>query len=186
MCVGPNRVMTGVSNAAAKWRGPESVVIKSAARRTQAFESPRLSGCSARLTTRGMVGQPRRSPGPVPLGGTAEHEHRGRRLLDQPARQPRQMMRWASSSPARTLLPYSDKPTGCSARKPRSAQARSAADSSSRGGLRARAESSRPGSPASSPGPGNTPRSASGESLPSASRGGWRLSVRSSPRPYRT
>jgi hypothetical protein len=53
MWVGPKSVMTGVWNAAAKWRGPESVVIKSAALRTQAFDSPKFSGCSDRLTTRG-------------------------------------------------------------------------------------------------------------------------------------
>ena len=43
-CVGPNKVITGVLKAAAKWRGPESVVIKSADRRTHALVSPMPSG----------------------------------------------------------------------------------------------------------------------------------------------
>ena len=69
MWVGPNRVITGVLKAAAKCRGPESVVIKRADRRTQALVKPIPSGRSARLTTLGCsaiatisraVGFPRR------------------------------------------------------------------------------------------------------------------------------
>src|SRR5262249_51036526 len=40
MCVGPNSVTTGRPNAAAKWRGPLSVVTSRLARHTQAFVSP--------------------------------------------------------------------------------------------------------------------------------------------------
>src|SRR4051794_28459112 len=42
MCVGPKSEITGTPNAAAKCRGPESVVIINAERFTDAFVSPRL------------------------------------------------------------------------------------------------------------------------------------------------
>src|SRR5262245_53129981 len=42
--VGPNSVTTGRSNAAAKWRGPLSVVTSSAARRIHALVNPMDSG----------------------------------------------------------------------------------------------------------------------------------------------
>jgi hypothetical protein len=44
--------MTGVLKAAAKWRGPESVVINNDDRRMQALVRPIPSVCSAKPTTR--------------------------------------------------------------------------------------------------------------------------------------
>ena len=58
MCVGPNRVITGVLKAAAKCRGPESVVIKSAARRTQALVRPMPSGLIGQADDMRMAGRP--------------------------------------------------------------------------------------------------------------------------------
>src|SRR5436309_1005549 len=40
MCVGPKRVTTGRPNAAAKWRGPLSVVTSRSQRRTSALVKP--------------------------------------------------------------------------------------------------------------------------------------------------
>ena len=48
MCVGPNSVTTGRSKAAAKWRGPLSVVTSRSARRTHALVSPSDSGGPSR------------------------------------------------------------------------------------------------------------------------------------------
>ena len=81
MCVGPKRVMTGVPKAAAKWRGPESVVTSRADRRTQAFDRPRLSAASARLTTRGWSASAGDLAGRVSLAGPAEDQDRDARLV---------------------------------------------------------------------------------------------------------
>ena len=43
-CVGPKSVTTGRLNAAAKWRGPLSVVTSREQRRTRAFDKPSDNG----------------------------------------------------------------------------------------------------------------------------------------------
>ena len=134
----------------------------------------------------GMIGQPDDLAGWLAFGRPAEHEHGDIPLLHQPASAARQTMRWASSWPARTLRPYSDRPRDGHRRQSQVAPGPIGRRTRRRGWSPARAGPSRPGSPASLPGPGSIRTIGVGKKLPSASRGGWRLSVKSSPRPYRT
>ena len=87
MCVGPNNVMTGVSKAAAKWRGPESVVIRSADLRTHALVSPIPSGLIGQADHARVVGQLDDLPGCLAFVGPAQDQDGHARLTREPPRQ---------------------------------------------------------------------------------------------------
>src|SRR6266446_6444205 len=93
MCVGPYRVTTGRSNAAAKWRGPLSVVTSRSQRRTHALVRPSDSGgpsgrsgaaCPATAWTAGWTAR-------AANGRAAQHQHAGAALHGQVARQGRKV-----------------------------------------------------------------------------------------------
>ena len=180
MWVGPKRVMTGVPNAAAKWRGPESVVISRADRRTQAFDQPEAERLVGQADHPGWPAEPAISR--AALARRARRRPAPRRPPPSRAAGPGSAndADRASSSPGRTPRRYSGRrparPAGQSQLDPGAIGGRLVV-----GGRDSSSWSESTGQPAAGPAPGNTRRSASAGTGRSASRGGWRRSVSSEP-----